>query len=106
MRDRKRILVIPEPDASWLQDIIRARLQGGDYKTAEKDLHIVAIATTAADQRLLSGDDKAREKYKRVAEEDPRLARLHWVNPFKQVGVRTWLLARAPERLDWTLSAP
>ena len=93
-----------EPDAVWLEDIIRRGLPEGDRQVALKDRHLVATATGEADDRLLSGDGKAREKYARLAQDEPNTGKLHWVDPAWS-GVRSWLMARAPDDTRWTLGA-
>lgn len=94
-----------EPDDAWLVEAIHAGLPAHDRGVAKKDAHLVATAELEADKRILSGDDRAREKYVRLVAVEPRLAPLHWVNPSSS-GVRDWLLSRAPDRGGWTLGGP
>lgn len=96
--------VNPEPDAGWLEEVIYDELPDGDREVALKDRHLVATATAEADDRLLSGDGKAREKFVRLVQAAERLGTLHWVDPSWEK-VRRWLLNRAPDHHPWTLGA-
>jgi hypothetical protein len=85
-----------EPEDAALQAAVSAGLAGGDRAVAEKDLHLVTVALNQADQRLLSSDGRAREKYARLTAAEPRLAGLHWVAP-ADPEVVAWLRERAPD---------
>lgn len=102
MLERRRVDRLREDlDAEWVEELIGENLTGGDAEVAREDKHLVSCAVEAAEYRLLSCDDKAREKYARLAN-DEDLARLHWVNPSWPT-CKDWLLERAPDRPKWTL---
>ncbi len=100
MTERRRVERVSEPGGDWIRTAIAETLQGGDAGVASKDAHLVALACDQ-DQRLLSGDGKAREKFVRLVPLPP-LDHLHWVDP-EWEAVRDWLLERAPDRPAWTL---
>ena len=108
------VLLDREPDADRVRDDARAHLPHEEIDAALKDPHLVAAAVAEGDRRVLSGDDRARDRYTRVAARASWPA-LHWVNPAWDVPgtgraaaeeVRAWLLERAPDRPEWTLGGP
>lgn len=98
MLSARRLQLVRESSTQWVSDLIQA-LPPADRPTAVKDRHIVALAHDPGDQRLLSGDGKARDKFARIP--DDRLSEIHWVAP-SDPAVR-WLLDGAPDRPEWTL---
>ena len=94
--------VIPEPDSTWLEEIIKDNLPESDAKVAHKDRHLVTLAIAKADLRILSCDGKAREKYVWLVPNASKLERLHWVDPGED-SVPRWLTERAPDHRPWML---
>ena len=65
----------------------------------EKDRHLVALAHDPGDDRLLSNDRKARDKFRQLP--DARVSRIHWVSPSTEA--QKWLLNGAPDKAEWML---
>lgn len=93
-----------EPATADLSDAIDAHLPADVCPLAHKDAHLVAIAC-ASDHRILSGDDRARAQFARLAAQTgPPLTELHWLNPVEPEVV-PWLLERAPDHPPYRLAA-
>lgn len=103
----RRLLVrlAVEPSTTELDEAIDAHLPSDTRALAHKDAHLIAIAG-AHGRRIISGDDRARAQFARLARCDGvEIGDVHWVDPIEP-DVRRWLLARAPDRPDWTLAPP
>lgn len=94
-----------EPATADLSDAIDKHLPADVCPLAHKDAHLVAIAC-AHDHRILSGDDRARAQFARLAAQTgPPLSNLHWLNPIAPEVV-PWLLERAPDHAPYHLAPP
>ncbi len=101
MLSARRISVVRSNDTGWIDELVRSQLPTQDQAVALKDSHLVALAHSPGDRRLLSNDGKAREKFARLAA--PEVQMIHWVAA--SADARAWLLDGAPERAAWQLGA-
>jgi len=100
MLGARRVEMVDQADDDWIKALIR-HLPERDRPTASKDRHIVALAC-GCDQRLISSDRKAREKFARLTKHDSKLASLHWVCVCPET--RRWLRDGSPDRGDFRLA--
>jgi len=90
---------VARPPSKWIDDLIRAELSAQDQPLALKDSHLIALAHDAGDDRLLSNDGKAREKFRRLS--DSRIKPIHWVAASSASA--KWLRDGAPDKPQWQL---
>lgn len=106
MLERRLIVRLDtEPDATPISEAIDTHLTPDCRALAHKDAHLVATSC-ANGQRILSGDDRARAQFARLATLlGSALAGLHWCNPAAPDAV-SWLRERAPDHPAHRLAPP
>ncbi len=93
-----RVKIAKNDTTHWLKDLIR-QLPRHERPTATKDRHLVALAHDPGDQRIISNDSTARDKFCRL--QDHRVRKIHWVKASTE-SVR-WILDGALNKPEWTL---
>jgi len=93
-----RINRVHKIESEWLDTLIKA-LPEPDQAVAFKDKHLILLAHAPGDDRILSGDEKAREKFARLRDE--RLDPMLWIGPTQ--GCKRWIRDGAPIVGEWQL---
>lgn len=99
MASKGRIKRITSLNTEWIEPLIQ-ELPAHDRPTATKDQHLVVLACDHGDRRVLSCDEKAREKFARLAEAR-ELEGLHWAKPHAELV--SWLKDGAEDSEAYTL---
>ena len=99
MISSSRMVMAKREDTRWVLELIEAHLPKQNRKEAEKDAHLIALAHSPGDRRILSNDGKARKKYASLP--DDRVAVIHWVEASKRAF--KWLMDGAADEPRWQL---
>ena len=92
-----------EAPTDWVVELVERHIPDeNDREVALKDTHLVALAHDPGDDRILSNDRAAREKFARIS--DARVARIHWAHA--SVDTVRWLKDGAPANDALRLRAP
>ncbi len=96
-----RVTRVGSVNKDWVIDLIRRHLTAGEWKEAEKDAHLIALAVDVADERILSNDEKARKRFAGL--DDGKILEVHWVPSSEDA--RQWIMDGAPSMPKWQLGA-
>jgi len=94
-----RIRVVQHATREWVDQLIAQHLPPAQHEAASKDAHLVALAHDPGDDRLLSNDNRARDRFHSLPDE--RVRQIHWANASEDT--RQWLLDGAYDRPAWRL---
>ncbi len=101
MQSQRRMIwkALPDPDPlhDRVMDIVRRSYPPESHAPDQMDTDWVLIATArAADQRIISLNDRERRRFKQISPQVPEFQSVFWTDPQRE-NVPAWLRAGAPE---------
>jgi len=101
---KKKVIRMDSAESPDLRQLIEDTTASESERQAmRKDCHLIEAALVA-DNIVVSGDDRARELFKRLALHRPQLKELLWVNPAHEHElVLRWVRQEARRQRRWLL---
>ncbi len=105
MYARRKIITVPtEPDAGLEENFLQVRgLSENEQQALIKDMHLVKAAI-AYDKIIMSLDDRTHRILRKIADQNPGLVDLSWINPTTNFKLtKEWLHETAAADPAWLI---